>query len=160
MSDRTDKQEGTGNAAARRAWIAAVLGLELPEPVPAAAEQWEAARADVLAAAEGAREQVERLRAAMRKEPELAPVADFTLDGTDAAEAALLAALPARWPGSADAAARAKTSAAAAIKAFRGTLDGDEVVTACEDNPLGVPVVIRRGYSRALSGLSAILAAL
>lgn len=148
---------------ARRAWITDALGFVFPDEAPtssasAAVGNWNAARGELQVSVQRAHAQVELLRAALRKHPRLASLADFTLDRTELAQANLFAALPECWPTATDAAANAKASATRALDAFRKIIDSDGVLAACDDNPLGVRLALRRHYGTALTRLSSAMA--
>lgn len=142
--------------AARQRWIKAVLGLDLASAASGqdAARKWQAARASFAAADASVANQLEILRTAMQRSPGFAALAQFSLDGTEIDAKRLLAALPAFPPD-----ARGTQAVAAAIASFRRVLDADEVIAACDDNPLGAKVAIRATYAHALAALTAAIAA-
>jgi muconolactone delta-isomerase len=135
---------------ARRRWVESVLGLDIGQSgasVPDAAA-WVAARNRCVAADLAAKGQLAGLRQAMRKHPNFAAVAEFSLAASDGLFADLLRSLPSDVPSREQINELKK-----AVASLRKALVADDVVAACDDNPVGVKVLIRSTYERALDAL-------
>lgn len=154
----TSGESRPGPSGEQADWVRRVLGLDAggvgqdggPADVIAG---WRDACERFAATAAAAWQGLETLRAKMRDDPEWQALADFSLDGTDIAFDALWRALPVPWPSDPTAARGAHETVMRAIAAFEAALEGDEVIAACDFNPLGVPSMAGLMFMRAVSEL-------
>lgn len=152
--------------AKQAAWIERVLGFKPPVPGSnghdpgrqwrIACQAWRAASATVDA-------QIGALQKALRAsdDPELVEIADFGLNAVTGNHKARLTALLFELGEASPVAVRKNgPKALALLGEFRGHIETDPRVAACDTNPMSVPVSIRATLGPALAGLQAALAAL
>ena len=158
---------GNGSAAggdgAKRAWVARVLGVAMPQAGAAqrgaaANGGFAAARAAWSSAVEQVDGQITALQAALRQsgDNDLRAIAEYGLNGvTGNHKVRLMAAL--QDIGTGPASPRAAATAIAVITPFRAHLASDERVAVCDENPFGVAVAIRATLDPPLAALQRVL---
>jgi uncharacterized protein involved in exopolysaccharide biosynthesis len=154
---------GTGNRTAEDAWVARVLGVEVPNGGAPAdlLRRWEAAESAFAAAARIVDQQIDALRAVLRasENPNLRTVADSGLaELTAPMRQDVQAAIAAAGRG----AEQLKSAAPAlreAVESLRARLARDARIAACDENPFGVAVTIRAGYAAALDRIADVCSA-
>ena len=135
-------------------------GAQAPAVDPAKVDRWKAARAAWETAMETVDGQIAALQQMLRGsgDEELEEIAEFGLNAVTAGhKVPLMAAMMEIGAGSAETLAKSGPKALAMVQAFRGHIESDERVAACDENP-GVPVSIRATLGPALAGLEAALA--
>jgi len=142
---------------AQRTWVKRVLGVERAPPVTG--------KPDLSAALAGWRQaldaldgQISALQAVLRGAPDedLHEVAEFGLNAmTGSHKVKIQAALMELQSG--DANPRKIGAAAALVESFMAHIASDKRIAACDANPFGVALSIRRTLTPALEGLKAAL---
>jgi len=142
---------------AKRAWVARVLGVRVPQPGRGGGEpllpMWLDAKEQVDSA-------IGRLQGALRgfRDPDLTRIAEFGLNGvTGRASVGLMVALREADAPGAD--ARARKKLADAVASYRSFLGGSPVVALIDANPFGVSVSLRTTLGGALDAIDRRLAA-
>jgi hypothetical protein len=136
--------------AKKRAWVARVLGVRIPEPKNDGTPLlplWLEAKEQV----DGA---IGRLQGTLRgfDDPDLTRIAEFGLNGiTGRASVGLMVALREADTAGADQQARKKL--AEAVASYRSFLDGSPTVALIDDNPFGVSVSLRATLGGALDAI-------
>lgn len=147
-------------AAARDAWVARVLGVEVqPAPRVETKAFADAARA-WREASEAVDGQITELQALLRRsgDPELAAIAEYGLNAiTGGFKVKLLAALRDVAAAGTQATPQQIARARQAAASFRAHLDREPRVQACDDNPFGIRMSIRGTLGPALGRLDAAL---
>jgi hypothetical protein len=131
-----DEAAPIDEAAFRRGW-------------PAARQAWQ----DASDAVDG---QLAKLQTALKAsgDTELVEIAEYGLNGvTGNHKVPLMASVRELDSAAGPKLAGAVSRAARIVAAFRAHLDGAETVAACDDNPFGVPVTIRKSIGGALQAL-------
>ncbi len=156
----------------QNAWVGRVLGVTVSGASqgvspgvslgvsPGGAAGFPAALAAWRDAAETVDGQIAQLARALRDtgDDDLADIAEFGLNAVTAGhKVPLMAALMMLGSGDPPAMAKFGAKALKTVQAFRGHIESDERVAACDDNPFGVAVSIRAMLGPALAGLETAL---
>ena len=160
----------------KRAWLARVLNVRFAETETAPTETedqaetagdsadfaklWASAVANWRDASEDVDAQLSQLQKALRgtDDDELHDIAEFGLNGiTDGTKVPLQSAILEINSAGTGVAPGMVGKARQAVARFRQQIDGDGRVEACDANPFGVAVSIRKTFAAALSGLDTAL---
>lgn len=154
----SDAGSGAGIDTAKRTWLKAMLGVDLPEAggsgggataVLAAKTAWQSA-------IEAVDTQITGLQSALKQNESeaLKSIAEFGLGGvTRGSKVKLAAALMELGDGSPAAVKKAGPKVLAAIAGFRTIITADPRVAVVDDNPFNVAVSIKGTLGPALDGL-------